>query len=180
MKAKTPPIGYFWGKATRSSTQMNHHNLEMQNLYLTDFYAWTQEQAKLLKQQQWQKLDLDHLVEEIESLGRKERQEFRNRLSLLIAHLLKWHYQPEKRSRSWLATIRVQRREVQQLLLESPSLQSYRETAILEAYANSRDLAAGETNLPFATFPVDCPYSVEDILGDRFFPGFPADAELMD
>ncbi|MEB3147502.1 MAG: DUF29 domain-containing protein, partial [Sphaerospermopsis sp.] len=77
------------------------------NLYQTDFYAWSQEQANLLRHQQWHELDWSNLIEEIESLGRKERQELRNRLSILIAHLLKWEYQPTKRSRSWLATIRI-------------------------------------------------------------------------
>lgn len=92
-------------------------------LYETDFYAWTQEQAKLLSEHQWNQLDLPNLIEEIESLGKQQRQELRNRLSILIGHLLKWEYQPDRRSRSWLATLRIQRREVQNLLKENPSLQ---------------------------------------------------------
>src|SRR6476661_3554616 len=94
------------------------------NLYETDFYAWTQEQVNLLRHQQWSQVDLSNLIEEIESLGRKERQELRNRLSVLIGHLLKWEHQPEQRSRSWLATIRVQRRETLKLLSENPSLKT--------------------------------------------------------
>ncbi|PPK18774.1 DUF29 domain-containing protein, partial [Staphylococcus haemolyticus] len=81
----------------------------MQNLYETDFYAWTQKQANLLRHQQWNQLDLSNLIEEIESLGKQQRAELRNRWSVLIAHLLKWEYQLEKRSRSWLNTIRIQR-----------------------------------------------------------------------
>ncbi len=146
----------------------------MQNLYETDFYAWTQQQAKLLHDQQWHQLDLSNLIEEIASLGRKERQELRNRLSILIGHLLKWEYQPAKRTRSWLATIRIQRRETLKLLNENPSLQSDLETALTEAYENSRDLASGETNLPLSTFPQECLYSLADILSDRFYPGIPA------
>ncbi|BAY76935.1 hypothetical protein NIES25_33930 [Nostoc linckia NIES-25] len=91
-----------------------------QNLYEADFYAWTQQQANLLRHHQWNQLDLSNLIEEIESLGRKERQELRNRLSILIGHLLKWEYQAGQRSRSWLATIRVQRRETLKLLNENP------------------------------------------------------------
>lgn len=73
----------------------------MQNLYEADFYSWTQEQANLLRHHEWNQLDLPNLIEEIESLGRKECQELRNRLGILIGHLLKWEYQPKQRSRSW-------------------------------------------------------------------------------
>ena len=125
----------------------------IQNLYETDFYSWTQQQANLLRHQQWHQLDLSNLIEEIESLGRRECQELRNRLSVLIGHLLKWEYQPTKRSRSWLATIRVQRREVLKLLNENPSLKSDLETTLKDAYENAKDLASGETNLPVSTFP---------------------------
>jgi Domain of unknown function DUF29 len=93
--------------------------------------------------------------------------------------LLKWEYQPTKRSRSWLATIRVQRREMIKLLSENPSLHSYLETALPEAYKNSRDLASGETNLPLSTFPQECLYSLADIFSDRFYPGEPATDDLM-
>ncbi len=85
-------------------------------LYETDFYAWIQQQASLLRNQQWHHIDLPNLIEEIESLGKQQRQELRNRLSLLLGHLLKWHFQPQKRRRSWLATLRVQRRDTLQLL----------------------------------------------------------------
>lgn len=149
------------------------------NLYETDFYAWTQKQANLLRHQQWHQLDLSNLIEEIESLGRKERQELRNRLSILIGHLLKWQYQPTKRSRSWLATIRVQRRETLKLLSENPSLQSDLATAMLEAYKNARDLASGETNLPLASFPEECLYLSVEIFSDRFYPGEPATDDLL-
>jgi hypothetical protein len=69
-------------------------------LYESDFYAWTQEQAKLLHKGAWECLDIPNLVEEIESLGRQERQELRNRLGVLLGHLLKWEFQSERRSKS--------------------------------------------------------------------------------
>ena len=143
----------------------------MPNLYETDFYAWTQEQADLLRACQWNKLDLPNLIEEIESLGKQQRQELRNRLSVLIGHLLKWQYQSSRRSRSWLATIRIQRRDTLRLLRDNPSLKAYLEEAIQEAYENGRDLAVQETDLPFKTFPQECPYTLEEILDDRFYPG---------
>ncbi|MDF5710976.1 MAG: DUF29 domain-containing protein [Nostoc sp. S4] len=151
-----------------------------QNLYETDFHAWTQQQVKFLRHQEWSQLDLSNLIEEIEFLGRKERQELRNRLSLLIGHLLKWEYQPEQRSRSWLATIRVQRREILKLLSENPSLKPYLPQLLPEAYKNARDLASGETNLPLSTFAQECLYSLENIFSDRFYPGASATDELME
>lgn len=152
----------------------------MQNFYEADFFSWTQEQANLLRHHQWNQLDLPNLIEEIESLGRKERQELRNRLSILIGHLLKWEYQPNQRSRSWLATIRVQRREIIKLLSENPSLKSYLEEALQESYENGRDLASGETNLPLSTFPQQCLYTFEEISSDRFYPGEAATGDLME
>jgi hypothetical protein len=141
------------------------------NLYETDFYAWTQEQASLLHKHQWSQLDLLNLIEEIESLGKQQRQELRNRLSVLIGHLLKWEYQSQRRSRSWLATIRVQRRDTLRLLKDNPSLKPYLEDALAEAYENGRDLAMGETDLPEQTFPKTCPYSLTEILEESFYPG---------
>lgn len=150
------------------------------NLYEADFYAWTQEQAELLKLQQWNQLDLPNLIEEIESLGKQQRAELRNRLSILIGHLLKWEYQVSKRSRSWFNTIRVQRIDVLQLLKENPSLKPYLEEALQIAYIKGMALAAGETNLALKTFPENCPYSLEEILSDRFYPGEVAADELME
>jgi Domain of unknown function DUF29 len=143
--------------------------------YETDFYAWTQEQADLLRTKQWSQIDLPNLIEEIESLGQQQRQELRNRLSVLIGHLLRWEYQPQHRSHSWLATLRVQRRDILRLLKDSPSLNSYVDEALKEAYENAKDLAMGETDLPEQTFPSFCPYSLSGILGDRFYPGEPSE-----
>lgn len=146
----------------------------MHSLYETDFYAWTQEQAKLLRKCQWSQLDLPNLIEEIESLGKQERQELRNRLSILLGHLLKWQYQPQQRSRSWLSTIRVQRRDTQRLIQDNPSLKPYLHEAFQEAYQNGRDLAVGETDLPLKTFPPNCLYNLDEILDSRFYPGEPS------
>ena len=141
------------------------------NLYETDFYAWIEEQVFLLRQHQWSQLDLFNLIEEIESLGKQQRQELRNRLSVLIGHLLKWEYQPQCRSRSWLATIRVQRRDTLRLLKDNPSLKSFLEDVLSDAYENASDLAMGETDLPEETFPKMCPYSLMEILDNCFYPG---------
>lgn len=145
--------------------------------YNTDFYAWTQQQALLLQSGQWNDIDVPNLVEEIASLGKQQRREMRSRLAVLLAHLLKWEYQPEKRSRSWLATIRVQRRDLLEWLQESPSLKPYLEEAVQSAYVNARDLAMGETELPENTFPDAVTYSWAQIIDTQFFPG--KDCELV-
>ena len=145
------------------------------NLYETDFHAWTQEQAALLRNSKWSQIDLLNVIEEIESLGKQQRQELRNRLSVLVGHLLKWEYQLQQRSRSWLATLRVQRRDILRLLQDNPSLQPYLANALQEAYENAKDLAMGETDLPEQTFPSGCPYQLTQVLDDRFYPGEPSE-----
>jgi hypothetical protein len=141
------------------------------NLYEMDFHAWTQEQVRSLTIGDWAAVDVAHLIEEIESLGKQQRQELRNRLSILLGHLLKWEFQPSRRSRSWLATLRIQRRDIDRLLQDNPSLKPYVEEAVRDAYENARDLAMAETNLPGSQFPIDCPYGIETALDDRFYPG---------
>lgn len=143
------------------------------NLYETDFYAWTQEQAKLLQEKAWENLDIVNLVEEIESLGKQVRQELRNRLGILLGHLLKWQFQPNKRSKSWFFTLREQRREIGYLLDENPSLKPYLPEALQKAYLAGIDLAVRETSLNERVFPAECPYAIEQILDATFFPGEP-------
>ncbi|MCW5312314.1 DUF29 family protein [Nostoc sp. KVJ3] len=144
------------------------------SLYETDFYAWTQEQATLLRNEQWSQIDLQNLIEEIQSLGKQQRQELRNRLSILIGHLLKWQYQSQRRSRSWLATLRIQRLDIAELLEDNPSLKPYLEEALRKAYLKGVELAVGETDLPKRTFPVECPYSLSEIVDSDFYPGEPS------
>lgn len=141
------------------------------NLYETDFYAWALEQSKLLKNGDFKHLDIVNLVEEIESLGRQERRELENRLGILIGHLLKWDYQAEKRSKSWKATIREQRRAAQKLMSQNPSLKPYLAQIIADAYESGKDLAVGETPLDYGDLPENCPYTPEQL----FDPRFPAD-----
>jgi hypothetical protein len=138
--------------------------------YETDFYLWTQEQAKFLRQRAWHHLDIDNLVEEIESLGRQQRQELINRLGVLLGHLLKWQFQPAHRTKSWLATIREQRRRTLKLLDQNPSLQPYLAEAIQEAYEDGLDLVVRETSLDYPDLPSVCPYTPEQILDGAFLP----------
>jgi len=139
------------------------------NLYETDFYAWTVEQSKLLKNGDLQKLDIINLVEEVESLGKQQREELRHRLGILIGHILKWEYQSKKRSKSWRVPIRSQRREIEILLLDNPSLKSYLLEAIARAYNAGLDLVVLETPLDYQDLPEECIYTIEQL----FNPDFP-------
>ncbi|MGA9381893.1 MAG: DUF29 domain-containing protein [Phormidium sp.] len=148
------------------------------NLYETDFYAWTVEQVKFLREGELNSLDLPNLAEEIESLGKQDRRELRNRLRVLIGHLLKWEYQPGKRSKSWSNTIYEQRYQIKELIKESPSLKPYLRDAVIESYSDALDLAINETSLDKSCFPQECGYNLEQILEKEFFPGEPTESEL--
>jgi len=139
------------------------------SLYETDFYRWTIEQAELLALGKLDGLDVVNLVEEIASLGKQQQQELRNRLGVLLGHILKWQYQPEKRSKSWRVTIRGQRREISFLLDKNPSLKSYLDEAIALGYIKGLDLVVEETPLDDQDLPPACPYTVKQI----FDPSFP-------
>lgn len=144
-------------------------------LYETDFYAWTVEQAQLLRDGAWDSLDVSNLIEEIESLGKQERQKLRNRLAILLAHLLKWEFQPSRRSNSWLGTIKEQRRRIIELIEENPSLKPYLLEAKEKAYLDGLDFAVQETALNYKVFPSECPYELEKALDFKFFPGEESD-----
>jgi hypothetical protein len=139
-------------------------------MYETDFYLWTQEQATLLREGHLDELDVPNLVEEIDSLGRSQRHELRSRLRVLLMHVLKWHYQPERRGPSWESTISEQRIHLEELLSDSPSLMTQVTTLLPHVYALSRQSAHRETRLPLSTFPETCPYAVEQVLDDTFWP----------
>lgn len=135
-------------------------------LYSQDFYAWTQHQVELLKAGRWAEIDIDHLVEELNSLGRQERQELENRLGVLLGHLLKWKYQPEGRCKSWRATIREQRRRTERLLKDNPSLKPYLSEAIEMGYQDGLDLIDRETPLEPTQLPQTCPFVAAEIFDE--------------
>jgi len=141
------------------------------SLYERDFYAWANEQAALLRAGNLSAADIEHIAEEIESMGRTEKRELVSRLAVLLLHLLKWQFQPERRSASWEGTIRVQRRDLADHLVDNPSLGSKLSEAIGRGYGNAAILAPGETGLPRATFPATCPWPFEQIIDEAFWPG---------
>jgi len=134
------------------------------NLYDQDFYQWTHEQAELMKAGALSRLDIPNLIEEIESMGRSEKRELRSRLTVLLMHLLKWDYQPDRRSGSWKSTINTQRMDIDFVLKDNPSLKHNLEMVINETYQIARERAADETGLPESVFPLSCPYTVDHIM----------------
>jgi hypothetical protein len=142
----------------------------MPNLYDDDFYAWANEQAALLRCGKLADADIEHIAEEIESMGKTEKRELVNRLAVLLLHLLKWQYQPKRRGSSWEATIKIQRRDLAAHLTDNPSLTAKFPEAMAQAYGNAIIAAADETAMPEATFPTDCPWSFEQIMDPDFWP----------
>lgn len=157
-------------------------NLPLIDLYDADFYAWTQRQAYLLRQRDLDNLDIENLAEEIESLGKQDQRELVSHLKILIAHLLKWEFQPTHRSRSWVFTIREQREEIEDLLERSPSLKPYLSEAIEKAYKRAITLAAKETGMRLREFPSEVNYTWEAIENSDFLPGIhlDSDEDLLD
>jgi len=136
-----------------------------------DFFAWTVEQARLLRVGEWSAIDAANLAEEIEGLGRRDRRELISRLTILVMQLLKWSRQPGLRSRSWSATIGEQRRQVEQILDDSPSLRGFVAEALARIYDDARARAIAETGLAEDAFPAACAFSVEEVLSRSFLPG---------
>ena len=141
--------------------------------YETDFAGWAFEQAAALERGDWRALDVPHLVEELESMGKQQRAELRNRLAVLLAHLAKWDKQSALRSvhgRSWRATIDVQRVDLAKHMEDNASLQPYVPEAMTHAWKIARLTAASETGLPIGAFEADCPYSWAQAMNEGSMP----------
>jgi hypothetical protein len=132
--------------------------------YDDDTYSWAFEQAALLRAGRWHDLDIEHLADEIESVGKSERRELESALRLILMHLLKWDYQPDKRSRSWTITIANQRDHAARTLAENKSLKPKLGNIVTDAYRLARREASGETDLDLAVFPEACPYDLDTLM----------------
>jgi Domain of unknown function DUF29 len=135
-----------------------------------DFLQWTQQQAEYLRQGNWAGLDVENLVEELETLGRSEQRELGSYLQVLLMHLLKCQYQPEKRTQSWNATLSLCRDKIQDCLEDTPSLQRFLQDSdwVAKYYRRACRDAAKEMQTSAAVFPAECPYSVEQSLDPTF------------
>lgn len=138
--------------------------------YEQDVVAWASEQAALLRAGNLSAIDIQHIAEEIEDVGKSEQRELASRLTVLLAHLLKWQFQPDRRSKSWSRTIAVQRKDVAYALAEAPSLRTkFNDAAWLDlVWGKAVVLASNETGLD--TFPDTCPWQISDVLSAEFHP----------
>lgn len=139
-------------------------------LYEQDFFAWTQEQARLLRERRFEDLDLENLIDEVESVGSTEKREIRTRLKVLLVHLLKWKFQPGRRGDSWRRTLREQRQQLAEIVESSPSLRSYVIDCVERAYLGATLGASDETGIAIGVFPTDNPFTVEQVFDPEFFP----------
>jgi hypothetical protein len=145
--------------------------------YEDDVYTWTIEQAAALRRAARvrvtlpEPIDFENVAEEIESLGVSQLRELYSRYRVLLMHLLKWQYEPERQGPSWRITIRNQRDEIARLLQMSPGLKPKRRAQMLDAYAGARADAADATGLDPTMFPVTCPWTLEQVERPAFRPG---------
>ena len=137
-------------------------------LYEQDFYLWTQTTAQKLKENKLHEIDIPNLIEEIESMGRSEKRELKSRLIILLMHLLKWQYQPEKRSESWRSTITEQRISIEVLLEDSPSLKPLVAEIFNDCYQKARLKASEETKIKLNFFPQESPFNQEETITSSF------------
>ncbi|MGE0085903.1 MAG: DUF29 domain-containing protein [Desulfococcaceae bacterium] len=138
--------------------------------YGQDFYAWLMNSARLLREKNFSDLDTENIAEELEGMARSDKRQLINRLAVLLAHLLKWQFQPALRSKSWERTLREQRKRIRLLLEDSPSLTHELDKKIHDAYEIAILSAANETGFDEDSFPASCEYSLDEILGDHFYP----------
>jgi len=138
----------------------------METLYERDLYAWATRNAALLRAGRLAEIDYMNIAEELESMGRSERRALGSRLAVLLMHLLKWRYQPERRGRSWRATIREQQRQVARLLADNPSLRPELPELMADAYIDAVLMAIAETGLEETLFPATCPFELEQIMSE--------------
>jgi hypothetical protein len=138
--------------------------------YERDFYAWTAEQAALLRAGRLSEADVENIAEEIESMGRSERRELVNRLAVLLTHLLKWQAQPALRGNSWRLTIAEQRARLAEHLKDNSSLKGAHPEAFATAYCFALLAAQRETGLPEGAFPAVCPWASDRVMAEGFLP----------
>jgi Domain of unknown function DUF29 len=142
----------------------------MTTSYDTDVVAWANEQAHYIRTGSFDKLDLEHLAEEIEDVGKSEKRELASRMSVLLAHLLKWQFQPTKQSQSWQRTIKEQRKAIQLHIKSVPSLKTALTNAdwIGAIYSDAVSIAINETGCD--AFAEVCPWSMTEVLTDTWLP----------
>lgn len=138
--------------------------------YDDDFYGWCLEQAALVRAGRLGELDRENVAEELESLGNEQPHSLRSHYLVLLLHLLKWRFQPKRRTRSWAGTIVRERGNAVERLAGNRGLEQHKRRLFVEAYRRARIEAVAETGLSPATFPPECPFTFDQALDDEFWP----------
>lgn len=139
--------------------------------YEEDLYSWSQTNAALLRAGKFNEADMNHIIEELETLGRSNKRELVNRLGVLIAHLMKIKYQTEYLDKkSWIGTVERQRIDIADLLQENPSLKSYTIEGLPKSYKYALSILKEETPLEVNALPIECPYTIDQCLDEEFYP----------
>lgn len=138
--------------------------------YEQDFNAWLLYTISLIQQDKFAIIDKEHLIEELEGVSKNQQHELLNRLRVLLAHLLKWQFQPRRRCNSWRRIIVEQRQQIRDLLEDSPSLKHRLTEKFAKSYIDAVEYAAAETGLTISKFPATCPYSYSETLDHEFYP----------
>ncbi len=152
------------------STQLPPTANNLKTLYEQDYCLWLETTVKLLQERHLKDIDFENLIEELEGMSRREKEALFSNLQIVLLHLLKYRYQPSKRSNSWRSSIREHRKRVKRAFRNSPSLQPYLTKIFAECYQDGRELAADETGLPLETFPEQCPFTTEEVLNTHYLP----------
>jgi hypothetical protein len=138
--------------------------------YENDFYAWTQQQAEQLRSLRPSGFDWANLAEEIEDLGKSQKQRIESNLAIVLLHLLKLAYQPGSAKTGWRSSVIEHRRRITRIVRDSPSLRRHPAAVVGEEYTAAREMAADETGLALETFPGTCPFTIEQVLDPDFWP----------
>jgi hypothetical protein len=144
--------------------------ISTKTLYEQDFNLWLEETVNLLKNRQLDLIDYENLIEEIESMARKDKRALESNLEQILMHLLKWQYQKNKRSNSWRYSIIEHRNRLKKDFRDSPSLKPYFDNVLEDCYQTAREFASEQTGLDIKTFPVDLPFTKEQILSSNYLP----------
>jgi Domain of unknown function DUF29 len=153
-----------------NKTMTTNLKTSLKRLYDIDFVRWIETTAEKLRIQDYDSVDWENLIEEIEDMSKRERKALKSNLVVALLHLLKWQYQPECRTGSWRGSIREHRRRINDDLKDSPSLAPYLQEIFAECYGYAREQASDETGLLLETFPLDCPYTTKQALESKFLP----------
>ena len=144
--------------------------INTKTLYEQDFDLWIEETINLLKNRQLEQIDYEHLIEEIEDMGGNRKDALESNLEQVLIHLLKWKYQPSKRTNSWQYSIAEHSTRLNKAFMKSPSLKRYFDEVLVSCYKTARMLASKQTGLSVTTFPINLPFTKENILDPDYLP----------